>query len=334
MPAVIAKHRKYEHDRDKDAVIRLCQGVYGGEDYLPHRLNAIAGDSRCFPIVLENQYCDILAFANMRAMHGKQRQADCLPVPLFLEAVRVSPRAYGNGHGRAVVGGAIGVLRIGECGNSSSKLASIVSVTIPSNLAMLRIFRSLGFKNCGAGRLHIWPSYPTFSAISDEEAPLLDMLGIDSSIPTGAIEQLDAWHPINDGDTVWTAVAQMDLSAAASGFIPGYYALETIENVCEAVDDQQATVWKLEDDTGVIVLQKNASVSIEAHQTIVSVLAVSVEAAEAAVAFADRRLCLTRFRAVFDANLSEKQLQRSAFLGSAGLTPFDAFILQNEMNRE
>lgn len=331
MPASVGKTRVYNHAVDREAVLRLCEGVYGGEDYLPNRLDYMANEHMCCPIVLENTDGAIVAFANMRSLHANvecgSNSRGC-SIPIFLEAVRVLPRAYGKGYGRAVVRCAATVARAAfseSAGESKVEMPTIVSVTIPSNLAMLRIFRSVGFDSCGSGKMHIWPSYSRFTAITDVGTPMLNVLNVEKRIPATAWELMDAWTPLVDRDTFTFACSTFKKESSASGFVPGYYALDSVEGVCQAMEENRATAWKLEDNSEVLVVQKNLAISKASDQIILSVLATSIVAAEAAVAFADRRLCLSRFRAVFDANLGDVQLQDSLLLGSVELTPFVAF---------
>jgi GNAT superfamily N-acetyltransferase len=332
--------RRYVHARDSEAVRRLCEGVYGGEDYLPNRLAAFAGDARCCPVVLEvtgpGGAREVAAFANLRAMVEKSSASS---TPLFLEAVRVLPRAYGNGYGGAVVREAIKIARRAFWRDGQPPPPPpIVSVTIEANAAMMRLFSSLGFEACGGGKLHIWPGYSAFHAAGASDAPgtpLLDVLGVARHIPASARALMDSWAPIPSRGELRAALESLGAQArrasdgapAPTGFVPKYYALAAAESfTCEAGGD--ATAWRLLDGSALLVVHEEPNVTARAHRTIVSVCALSAAGAEAAVTFADRRLCLTRFRAVFDTSVAAQDLAASPLLGPVAPTPFEAFVLR------
>lgn len=336
----------YCHPADHAAVLRLCEGVYGGGDYLPHRLSALAADSRCCSVVLRDTSGTAIAFANARALHTAQPWTHT-PSPLFLEAVRVLPTAYGQGLGTAVVRAVTLRARKELCGGGSSssggnappvvKTADIVTVTIEANVAMVRILRGAGFTPCGSGRLHIWPASAAFLGVArSSDAPLLSALGVEARIPVSARARLDEWAPLPDALQLAAACAAARTAAArgsphASGFVPGYYDLATAEGVGEALERGDATAWALPEGAGVVVVQSNPSITNKDDRVILSILSESIEVAEAAVVFADRRLCLPRFRAVFDANISESVLRKSPLLGSDEVQSFEALILRGEV---
>lgn len=348
----------YRDPGDRPAVLRLCEGVYGGSDYLPNRLPALAADPRCCSVVLRDLSGTAIAFANARALHAARPRAPSLP-PLFLEAVRVLPSAYGQGLGTTVVRAATLRARKELCGNEPSgdysgscgsainkappilKAADVVTVTIEANAVMIRILRRAGFVPCGSGRLHIWPERVTFEGVArGGGVPLLSALGVEARIPMAARALLDAWTPLPDAQKLLAACAAArteprtdvaDGSPRASGFVPGYYDLAAAEGVGEALELGDATAWALPEGFGVVVVQSNPSITNKDDRVVLSVLAKSIELAEAAVVFADRRLCLPRFRAIFDSSISELELRKSPLLGSVAAQSFDAFILRGDL---
>lgn len=337
----------YRHPADHAAVLRLCEGVYDGSDYLPHRLPALAANPRCCCVVLRDSTGTAVAFANARALHAAHPRTPT-PPPLFLESVRVLPAAYGQGLGAAVVRAAVRrgreELGGGDDPPQAWGAADIVSVTIKSNEAMLRILHRAGFARCGGsggGRLHIWPEGAAYAAATGGGGgggdggggePLLAALGAEALIPAAARARLDAWVPLLDGRKLAAACAAAAGGApGASGFVPGYYELSAAEGAVEALECGKATAWALPGYAGVVVVQSNPSISNKDDRVVVSVLADSVEVAEAAVVFADRRLCLPRFRAVFDANITQAELLASPLLGSVPTQQFGAFILRGDV---
>ncbi len=79
--------RLYKLSTDRSRVLSFCEGIYGGFDYLPGRLDALCSDGLSTCVVLTESSGEVVAFANFRCLRpaapGCEIFLDCAVYALF-----------------------------------------------------------------------------------------------------------------------------------------------------------------------------------------------------------------------------------------------------------
>lgn len=273
---------------DHDGVLAILDGP---SDYVPHRLASLTSDPLSFSVILTAPPSEsspssetIAAFANFRSIPSS---LSCPPL-IFLEAVRVDPKLRNRGYGSSLVrdGTALTLAKLRDLGLRKPR---VLSVTIPGNAVMVRCFARLGFVQ--TGHVLIWPGPAAFRKGNEfPDKPMLDSLGVEKLVTESSVKLLDAWEPVS--------VVEADLSA----MFYGYFEIVTPQSL------NDATAWVLPELRAKIVVHRCENITIPNHRFVVSVIAESAIAVEAAVVFVERRLCLRRFRAVISCSVAESPL--------------------------
>lgn len=331
LPMLTPKARLYEHSQDERAVVALCNGVYGGRDYVPSFLSSFDSDPLCFPVVLESAPDkSVVAFANMRALD----ETPCAPV--FLEGVRVSEAERGRGHGTLIIQQAMELVRRLQ----RAPFVDVVAVTIPANCAMLRVFQKLRFSACGSDIVCNWPGYLPFSeqVSGNSEPSVLRALGVAQLCSEAARTALDLWQPVTSCTDLLGAFrsflqtarsSRSDPARRPTGFFPSFYGVLTPEGVWEKAEKAGSiTLWRFPAANAVLFVSSCVFISIPENRTIVSVCSPTAAGAEAAALFADERLGLSRFRLCIDC---AEALDASPLLSAV---PSDTFVVRNAKCRE
>lgn len=279
--------RKFDVDKDMEAIRNICRDVYGGADYLPKTAPILAGDPNSSFVVLADRSTDRLAAV------GNARRFK--PNMSWLEAIRTCPDHRSRGLARHLTQSLIET-SLSEHGHA------MYSCTVESNLAMRKVFDRTGMKELGQiyqcsfaelKKLPGWAADDHGAATSITPKSLLSSLGVTEELIGFHAKQMQLVQ-VSSEDELNNALAQIKAKGGI-GHLVGLYELLPDEGVHKSLDAYR--VWKLlsrtnPGDFALIALVHEGKISSLKSPWVCSISATSMVALEGALWKACSDQCL------------------------------------------
>ena len=277
--------RKFDVDKDMEAIHDICKDVYGGADYLPKTAPILANDSNSTFVVLADITTD------RPAAVGNARRFK--PNMSWLEAIRTCPDHRSRGLARQLTASLIK-------SSHSEHGDAMYSCTVASNVAMRKVFERTNMKElgqihqCSFAELKKLPGWAADGSAGDNDdddmassippRPLLPSLGIaDEMISNQAkqmqLAQISSEVQLNEDLALIKAKGGI-------GHLVGLYELLPDDGIRKSLDANR--VWKVStttnpDDFALLALVHEAKISSLKSPWVCSISATSMVALEGAL---------------------------------------------------
>lgn len=275
--------RKFDVDKDMEAIHDICKDVYGGADYLPKTASILADDPNSSFVVLADITTD------RPAAVGNARRFK--PNMSWLEAIRTCPDHRSRGLARQLTASLIKSSR-SEHGDA------MYSCTVASNVAMRKVFERTNMKElgqihqCSFAELKKLPGWAADGSASNDgdmaysipPKPLLPSLGVaDESISAQAKQMQLA--QISSEDQLNEELALIKAKGGI-GHLVGLYELLPDQGIRKSLDANR--VWKVSTTTNpnefaLLALVHEAKISSLKSPWVCSISATSMVALEGAL---------------------------------------------------
>lgn len=284
--------RKFDVDKDMEAIHDICRDVYGGADYLPKTAPILANDPNSFFVVLADITTD------RPAAVGNARRFK--PNMSWLEAIRTCSDHRSRGLARQLTASLIESSH-GEHGDA------MYSCTVASNVAMRKVFESTNMKElghihqCSFAELKKLPGWAADGGNDDDgdmassipPKPLLPSLGVADEMISDQAKQMQLAQ-ISSEDQLNEELALIKAKGGI-GHLVGLYELLPDEGIRKSLDANR--VWKVStttspDDFALLVLVHEAKISSLKSPWVCSISATSMVALEGALWTACSNHCL------------------------------------------
>ena len=283
--------RKFDVEKDMEAIHDICRDVYGGADYLPKTAPVLADDPNSSFFVLADITTD------RPAAVGNARRFK--PNMSWLEAIRTCPDHRSRGLARQLTESLI------ESSHSEHGDA-MYSCTVQSNLAMRKVFERTNMKElgqihqCSFAELKTLPGWAADDdgggdASSVLPKPLLSSLGITDESISDHAKQMQMTQ-ISSEDQLNKELALIQAKGGI-GHLVGLYELLPDEGIRKSLDANR--VWKVSSTTNpsdfaLLALVHEAKISSLKSPWVCSISATSLVALEGALWNACSDHCLRR----------------------------------------
>ena len=275
--------RKFDVDKDMEAIHDICKDVYGGADYLPKTAPILADDPNSSFVVLADITTD------RPAAVGNARRFK--PNMSWLEAIRTCPDHRSRGLARQLTASLIK-------SSHSEHGDAMYSCTVASNVAMRKVFERTNMKElgqihqCSFAELKKLPGWAADGSAGDDgdmaysipPKPLLPSLGVaDESISDQAkqmrLAQISSEVQLNEDLALIKAKGGI-------GHLVGLYELLPDDGIRKSLDANR--VWKVStttnpDDFALLALVHEAKISSLKSPWVCSISATSMVALEGAL---------------------------------------------------
>ena len=289
--------RKFDVDKDMEAIHDICRDVYGGADYLPKTAPILADDPNSSFVVLADLTTDRpAAVGNARRFKPNMR---------WLEAIRTCPDHRSRGLARQLTASLIE--------SSHSELGdAMYSCTVQSNVAMRKVFERTNMKElgqihqCSFAELKKLPGWAADGGGGDDDdmassippKPLLQALGVADESISALAKQMQLTQ-ISSEDQL-NKELELIKNKGGIGHLVGLYELLPDEGIRKSLDANR--VWKVStttnlDDFALLALVHEAKISSLKSPWVCSISATSMVALEGALWNACSDHCLRRIAA-------------------------------------
>ena len=282
--------RKFDVEKDMEAIHDICRDVYGGADYLPKTAPVLADDPNSSFFVLADITTD------RPAAVGNARRFK--PNMSWLEAIRTCPDHRSRGLARQLTESLI------ESSHSEHGDA-MYSCTVQSNLAMRKVFERTNMKElgqihqCSFAELKKLPGWAADDGGDDDMVssiptkPLLLALGVDCESISDHAKQMQMTQ-ISSEDQLNKELALIQAKGGI-GHLVGLYELLPDEGIRKSLDANR--VWKVSSTTNpsdfaLLALVHEAKISSLKSPWVCSISATSMVALEGALCNACSDHCL------------------------------------------
>lgn len=315
--------RSYVGETDRGPIELMCAQVFNGRDFVPSMLSTYEEDDHCLPYVVEDTASsEILAFINVRSMSYSSAKPS-----FYVEGIRIASSARKIGIGKAML---TSVLRL-----VSSEHGSCVfqSVTIPSNVAMEKVFHSTGWTP--SPLMHLWPAASVLNTMRRDYyegkigSPMLQRLGIssDEAFPENVRKLCASWQPIYTAEEILSSIPQ---HGPRSHLVPFYFSVQEKEKAAEFLDARIAAsegreAYRLQSGGLMLVRRKAIDQFPRSYDFVISACVSSKEEAESCILFAETVLKFPWFFIAFGAPLSEEEIAASKILSVVDVASFRMF---------
>lgn len=302
---------------DVQHVHELCKATDSAHSF-PQNVAAYIQDSHCLPFVL-HRGARIIGFCNMRIVDNRGLNHKLL----FLERIRISPTAQGNGLGAFLLQSAQNAVkeRLGVCVH-----VRFLSATTPHNSRMICVFDKAGWTRAFIS--HVWPSCEAIAMLlgdTDQTAGrFLDALGIASLVPPKARAAVSAWREVSQPQELVALTVRLR-DCWGSSHPPVYRIQDTPEGAALFLDPETArkdkqAAWLLErarKPPVVMVLRRHRAGPADTHPgNLLTACAGDREGAEFCVAFSAAQSFYDSFQLEFDSAISADVSKKSRLLSS------------------
>ena len=285
--------RKFDVDKDMEAILDICRDVYGGADYLPKTAPTLADDPNSSFVVLADMMTD------RPAAVGNARRFK--PNMSWLEAIRTCPDHRSRGLARQLTASLIESSR-NEHGDA------VYSCTVQSNGPMRKVFERTNMKELGQIHQCSFAELKKLSGWAADESgddgdvtssmppkPLLPALGVADEKISDQAKQMQLTQ-ISSEDQLNKELALIKAKGGI-GHLVGLYELLPDEGIRKSLDANR--VWKVStttnpNDFALLALVHEAKISSLKSPWVCSISATSMVALESALWNACSGHCLRR----------------------------------------
>jgi len=267
---MITKVRHFDISKDQAALEDICANVYGGSDYLPSEGKNLAEDPNCSFLVLASEYNDKpLAVANHRRINSSLS---------WLECVRTCEQHRGKGLATKLIRNIVE--------ESLAEGRQLMSCTVSSNTAMMRVFEKFGMtqlcrlRSIKSEELREQPGWSP----GDERfaQPILKTFGLEQLVSERARNA--QWNLVKSNSEIGV-ILEMVGKCGGNKNIPGLYEiLDDSTKLMDALTKERIYSLRWEnDEVAMIAMVLDDRINSLRSKWVCSIIATSSEAFDSAL---------------------------------------------------